>query len=171
VDDLFFLHERGAQTGVQAVWLSLGSSLAPVISGYLIQGAGWRWFQWLTAILGGVNVILIFFLTPETSYPRDLHQALDVAGVAEHSDEVPEHKTENTTSHFPDSKPATNVVESLSASNMPTIAKRSYVTELIPWSPVQKDVNLVGVFVRPWATWAYPSVIWAVLSFSIHICA
>ncbi|OAL45661.1 MFS general substrate transporter [Pyrenochaeta sp. DS3sAY3a] len=171
VDDLFFLHERGTQTGVQAIWLSLGSSLAPVISGYLIQGAGWRWFQWLTAIMGGVNVLLIFFLTPETQYPRDLHKALDVAGVAENNSEVLDTRSDNTASDGPESKSETNVVESISPRIMPTIPKKSYWTQLKPWSPVQKDVNLVGVFVRPWATWAYPSVIWAVMSFSIHICA
>lgn len=116
-------------------------------------------------------MLLIFFLTPETQYPRDLHKSLDVAGIAENNSEILENISDNTVSGGPESKPETNVVENLSPRNMPTIPKKSYWTQLKPWSPVQKDLNLVGVFVRPWATWAYPSVIWAVMSFSIHICA
>lgn len=169
VDDLFFLHERGTQTGVQAIWLSLGSSLAPVVSGYLIQGAGWRWFQWLCAILGGINVLLIFFLTPETQYRRSLDRALDT-GVLQQGHNAEPNST-MTTTPLREPKPNADVVECLSSTDAPTRPRRSYLSELKPWSPVQKDVNLSGGFVRPWATWAYPSVVWAVMSFSIHICA
>ena len=83
LNDIFFLHERGTQAGVQAIWLSWGSSLAPVICGFLIQDKGWRWYHWLVSIMAGVDMILIFFFVPETQYPRDLHKSIDAAGVSE----------------------------------------------------------------------------------------
>jgi MFS family permease len=173
--DLFFLHERGTQAGVQAVWLSLGSSLAPVIAGFLIQDAGWRWFQWLCAILAGVDLVLIILFVPETQYPRDLHKALDIAGIGEDvvgedaSEDAREDTAEKTINKAaPDLRSET--VERVSAPSTVAVPKKSFLAELMPWSPVRKDVSLLGAFLRPWATWAYPSMVWGVLSFSIHVC-
>src|SRR6266536_1412264 len=77
LNDLFFLHERGTPTGMQALALSIGNSSAPIVCGFLIQSQGWRWYHLLVSILAGINLLLIFFLVPETEYRRDLHQSMD----------------------------------------------------------------------------------------------
>src|SRR5258707_14349075 len=82
LNDLFFLHERGTQNGIQALSLSIGNAVAPIVSGFLIQSKGWRWYHWLVVILAGVNWLLIFFLYPETAYARDLHKSMDAAAVS-----------------------------------------------------------------------------------------
>lgn len=165
VHDIFFLHERGTQSGVQAIWLCLGSSLAPVVSGFLIERQGWRWFHWLVTIMGGIDLVLIFLLTPETQYHRDLHRALDVACVDE--DEVISGKENPSTSHG-EGKPAVQATEQVE-SRTAIPPKKTYLEQLKPWSRVNRDSNLLGAFARPWATWCYPSVVWTILSFSIHI--
>lgn len=167
VHDLFFLHERGTQTGVQAIWLCWGSSMAPVICGYLIQAKGWRWFHWLTSIMAGVDLLLIFFLTPETQYKRDLHKAFDLVAIDEHSGddadtsapEVAELKTGAESSAMEGERTTTR------------IRKKTYLEELKPWSYSRKDVSLLASYLRPWETWCYPSVAWSALSFSMHISA
>jgi MFS family permease len=172
LNELFFLHERGTQAGVQGIWLSFGASFAPVISGFLIKAKGWRWFHWLTAILSGTNMIMIFFCLPETQYPRDLRKAMDVA-VAE---DVIEHAPQGSTKTEAD----ISEVERASVVKLTTTAerntqrkytKKTYLQDIKPWSPVNKDDSLIGAFIRPWALWAYASVAWTCLSFSIHVSA
>lgn len=51
-----------------AVALSGGSQIGPLIAGYLIQAAGWRWFFILCAIMLAVNLLFCIFLLPETTY-------------------------------------------------------------------------------------------------------
>ena len=165
--DLFFLHERGTHAGVQAIWLSWGSSLAPVICGFLIEKKGWRWYHWLTTIMAGANMILIFFLVPETQYRRDLHEALDSVGADE--EDMDQSPAEMSQSEEMKPEAQHKNAERVVSRSVP-LPKRSFAQELKPWSPVQKDVNLLGSFVRPWATWCYPSVVWSVMSFSIHVC-
>lgn len=143
------------------MWPTFGSSMAPVICGYLIQAAGWRWYYWLVTILAGIDVVLIFLFFPETGYRRNLHTSMDITHAIDdasfQSDEAEQEKIEklrtvstgNSTSAYP--------------------KKMTLMQELKPWSPVDPDVNIVGAFIRPWAVWAFPSMIWGVLAFSLNV--
>jgi MFS family permease len=167
INDLFFLHERGQQSGVQGIWLTFGSSFAPVICGYLIQSAGWRWYHWLVTILAGINVVLIFFFFPETQYTRDLHKSMDITHAQNHSDLVEPKLSE--------SKALGVEIEELylhkTKTNRPgrVYVKKSFLQDIKPWSGVDSNVSVIGSLVRPWACWLYPSMVWAVLAFSIHV--
>ena len=48
VKDIFFLHERGWWMGVYMVFFQCLPSLFIVISGFVINGLGWRWHLWVT---------------------------------------------------------------------------------------------------------------------------
>ncbi|OAG40130.1 hypothetical protein AYO21_05608 [Fonsecaea monophora] len=167
--DLFYLHERGTQAGVQTIWLSWGSSLAPVICGYLIQAKGWRWFHWLTSIMAGVDLILIFLFVPETQYHRDLHKALDSVGIEGNEEMELDAQKASPSGLMTMTKSEDETTTEMVETQNPAPEKRTFLQELKPWSPVQKDVNVVASFLRPWATWCYPSVLWGVFSFSIHV--
>ncbi|KAK5043067.1 hypothetical protein LTR13_000838 [Exophiala sideris] len=162
--DLFFLHERGTQAGVQAIWLSWGSSLAPVVCGYLIEAKGWRWYHWLVSIMAGANLLLIIFLVPETQYHRDLHKALDSVAVDANDEAI----TESPPSDVVETKSETGTMERLETRSA-MVPQKTFSDGLKPWSPGRKDVKLLGSYIRPWETWAYPSVVWSVFSFSIHV--
>ena len=43
--EFFYLHKRGTQAAIQSQWLTLGATMAPIISGFLIQAYGRRWFH------------------------------------------------------------------------------------------------------------------------------
>jgi MFS family permease len=170
VNDLFFLHERGTQNGVQSIFLSMGASISPVITGFLIQSKGWRWYHWLLSILAGFDLLWIFFCTSETRYHRDFHQALDVAGAHENTDQPggdDNHVTKVELSHEEGNKSKDNTDREAIAPIVPK--KRTYLQELKPWSPLVKDANELAAFLRAWATWSYLSVVWVVLSWSLHV--
>ncbi|KIW67166.1 hypothetical protein, variant [Phialophora macrospora] len=170
INDLFFLHERGTQTGVQGLWLCFGATLAPVAGGFLIAAEGWRWFHWVLAIFTGVNALLIFLFVPETQYRRDLHKSLDVT-MAEDSEiftEVADFNGKSDVTQTEGGLVREQTTTNQSATQSEYV-KRTFWQDLKPWSGVRKDVSLFGAFIRPWALFSYVSVIWNVMAFSIHI--
>jgi len=166
LNDLFFLHERGTWAGAQALSLSIGNSLAPIVSGFLIQARGWRSYHWLVSGLCGLNWLLIAFLYPETAYVRDLHNSMDATGVNSESDEP-----ETSTFDFGDQKSTAVERETNASSPVDRIPKKTYFEELKPWSTPRKDVSLWGAYLRPWAIFRLPTFTWVILAYSLHVTA
>ncbi|RFU31865.1 hypothetical protein B7463_g4454, partial [Scytalidium lignicola] len=67
--DMFNNRTRGLAITVFSVMVFSGPLLGPFVGGFIVEGhLGWRWTEWLTAILGGsAFVIDILFL--EETYP------------------------------------------------------------------------------------------------------
>ncbi|MCJ1443301.1 MAG: hypothetical protein MMC23_003799 [Stictis urceolatum] len=70
VNDMFFLHERGAKMGVWTVFLTNGAHVAPIIGGYLTQAAGYRWAYYLPASINATLLLIMLFALPETLFSR-----------------------------------------------------------------------------------------------------
>ncbi|KAH8816701.1 major facilitator superfamily domain-containing protein [Xylogone sp. PMI_703] len=168
LNDLFFLHERGTQAGVQSIWLCWGSSFAPVICGFLIQSKGWRWYHWLVSILAGFNLILIVLFVPETQYRRDLHKSLDVAFADSQSVGTDFDKSTGKVLEQIEDKTVVDRSRTLETTTQ-TAEKKTLLQQMKPWSPINRDVSLLASFIRPWSLWAYPSMVWGVMAFSIHV--
>lgn len=170
INDLFFLHERGTQSGVQGLWLCFGATLAPVAGGFLIAAKGWRWFHWVLSIFTGVNALLIFLFVPETQYKRDLHKSLDVA-MAEDSREFTEVSDLNGKGIVGEIEGEITCEQTKTNQSVTQCiyVKKTFWQDIKPWSGVRKDVSLFGAFTRPWALFSYASVVWNVLAFSIHL--
>ncbi|OJJ96092.1 hypothetical protein ASPACDRAFT_35146 [Aspergillus aculeatus ATCC 16872] len=69
--DIFFLHERGAWTGLYFMGYFLGLFIGPIISGNIAQNFGWRSFFWLSLAMSAFNFITLLVVFPETRYLRD----------------------------------------------------------------------------------------------------
>lgn len=70
VPDLFFAHERGAYMAFYTFMLFGSNFLAPLLAGFINDGAGWQWVMYFAAILLGVAAVVIFFFMEETIYFR-----------------------------------------------------------------------------------------------------
>ncbi|BGP17282.1 hypothetical protein JCM10213_008164 [Rhodosporidiobolus nylandii] len=71
VSEMFFLHEKGAKTGIWTLLTSLGPPVAPFIFGFVVFHTNtWRWTFYVLAIVNLVQFILAVFLLPETMYSR-----------------------------------------------------------------------------------------------------
>ncbi|KAI2825947.1 hypothetical protein CBS133816_8016 [Aspergillus niger] len=73
--DIFFLHERGAWTGLYFMGYFLGLFIGPIISGNIAQNFGWRSFFWLSFALSAFNFITLLVFFPETRFLRDRKDA------------------------------------------------------------------------------------------------
>ncbi|KAL2258618.1 hypothetical protein VTK26DRAFT_8018 [Humicola hyalothermophila] len=74
VNDVFFAHERGQKLGLWVLAIDQGLLFGPLIGGF-VNMAGFRWIQWLAAILFGLILVAELLLLPETLYPR--HRMLE----------------------------------------------------------------------------------------------
>ncbi|THZ29081.1 MFS general substrate transporter [Aureobasidium pullulans] len=71
LSDIWNASERTLMFPIFANAAFLGPILGPVIGGYIVQSSliSWRWTEWITIIMSGLVLILVFFTLPETFPP------------------------------------------------------------------------------------------------------
>ncbi|KAI1336065.1 major facilitator superfamily transporter [Xylariaceae sp. FL0016] len=72
--DIWFTHERPKYLAWYGWSLSLTGKLAPMLSGFINVGMGWKWTLYWCAIWNSIALAYCFFLMEETNYDRS-HQA------------------------------------------------------------------------------------------------
>ncbi|KAK6379067.1 hypothetical protein LTS17_006771 [Exophiala oligosperma] len=86
ITDLYYTHQRGFYTAVYALSLSGSNLSAPIISGFIATGQGWRWVLYWCAILCAIVFVFLFFFMEETNFVR-LHVQASVAAVTVEEEE------------------------------------------------------------------------------------
>ncbi|KAL1895032.1 hypothetical protein Sste5346_005452 [Sporothrix stenoceras] len=153
VNDLYYLHERGAKMGVYMIALTTGNAVGPLISGFTVTAIGWRWFLWISMILSGITFVAVIFLVPETRFERQYDEG--IAGVDRDEGE---------------SKSAALDVEQVSATGNALLpVRKSYWQQLALWSGIPKDTSFFAIFLRPFPLLVYPAVFWGVLSYALSL--
>ncbi|KAF2008068.1 MFS general substrate transporter [Amniculicola lignicola CBS 123094] len=66
IADIWEVKERGRAMGLFYLGPLCGPLFAPIIGGALAEKLGWRSTQWFLVIYGGVTVLLLVFVLPET---------------------------------------------------------------------------------------------------------
>ncbi|KAI1625713.1 MFS general substrate transporter [Exophiala viscosa] len=80
MSDVFFAHDRGFWIGMYC-WILFGIPfLGAVPAGYIAQYLGWKWIQWVAAIISAGCTLIMFFFLEETMFyrPPIQEEALDV---------------------------------------------------------------------------------------------
>ncbi|OAQ64036.1 major facilitator superfamily protein [Pochonia chlamydosporia 170] len=72
IGDIYFAHDRGFYMGAYSWTLWCGAFLAPVASGYVAENLGWRWIQYILALISAAVTVVTFFFFEETMFYRDL---------------------------------------------------------------------------------------------------
>ncbi|KAK4144428.1 protein HOL1 [Dichotomopilus funicola] len=167
VNDLYFLHERGAKMGVYMNSITGGNTLGPLVCGFVITGLSWRWHKWIAVMLTAVNFITVLLFVPETRYYRD---ELGGMGAQKRKDANWVSSSENTDGNATEGNPGTGGDTDGELLNAQTaVPKKSWAQELSLWSGVAPDTNLVKMFVRPLPMFVYPCVIYAFLGYAVSL--
>ncbi|KAH0281383.1 MFS general substrate transporter, partial [Aureobasidium melanogenum] len=71
LSDIWNASERTLMFPIFANAAFLGPILGPVMGGYIVQSSliSWRWTEWITIIMSGLVLALVFFTLPETFPP------------------------------------------------------------------------------------------------------
>lgn len=160
VNDLYFLHERGAKMGVYMNSITGGNTVGPLICGFIITSLSWRWHKWIAVILTALTFIIVVLFVPETRYFRDENQNVsgsigssseDQIGTAEQKKD-----TSNTTTEVP-------------AETRNAVPRKTWRQEMGLWSGLAPNTNLLKMFLRPFPMFAYPCVIFAFLGYAASL--
>ncbi|BFZ54747.1 hypothetical protein PYCC9005_001784 [Savitreella phatthalungensis] len=74
IGDMFGPRERAPVVGKYVLGILLGPAIAPLIGGFTVQGAGWRWTFWIMLIMASVNSVVAILFLRETYAPILLDQ-------------------------------------------------------------------------------------------------
>ncbi|KAH7405907.1 major facilitator superfamily domain-containing protein [Phaeosphaeria sp. MPI-PUGE-AT-0046c] len=152
VNDLYFLHERGAKMGLYVNAISGGNTIGPLICGFIVSNLNWRWHKWIAVILTAINFLCVVLFVPETRYQRLENSTGDDQIVT---------KTRDKEVH-------TKSVRRPSEESIEQLSRNTYIQELSLWSGLP-DTNLFKMFLRPFPMIVYPAVIYSFLCYSISL--
>jgi MFS family permease len=158
VFDTFFVHQRGKGLSFYLFGQQLGSILGLITGGSIADGPGWRWSQFIVAIIEGGVLVLMFFTFEETLFPRFLFPTVGVAPPAEVAEaglRKPEHgeltKDLHTTSTTTDLD---------SGTRLPDFPERTFTQRLRLWTYFPQDrTTYWQYFRRPFFLFTFPTVV------------
>jgi MFS family permease len=70
VTDIWFAHQRPKYMALYGWSLSMCGKLAPMISGLINVGMGWKWTLWWCSIFSAIGFVYCFLFLEETNYDR-----------------------------------------------------------------------------------------------------
>lgn len=167
VFDMFFVHERGRGLSYYLFGQQLGSILGLITGGSIADGPGWRWSQWIVAVIDAAVLVLLVVSFEETMFPRFLFARHSAAAVSGSSDGP----VEGDGSQYkadPDRKDASVVAEQQPASGvdteagdtLPDFPKRTAVQKLKLWTYCPQDTTTWWqYFRRPFFLFGFPNVV------------
>lgn len=171
VNDLYFLHERGAKMGIYMNSISGGNTIGPLFCGFVISGLSWRWHKWIAVIFTAINFFTVLLFVPETRYFRDENQNVAASNnnstASLPSEESPGFGTTDSNKRG-SVHDLTKELPAAPATNTP-IPKKTWRQEMSLWSGIAPNTNLPKMFIRPFPMFVYPSVIYAFLGYAVSL--
>ncbi|KAL0254531.1 hypothetical protein SLS55_010008 [Diplodia seriata] len=171
VFDMFYVHERGRGLSYYLFGQQLGSILGLITGGIIADGPGWRWSQWIVAIIDAAVLVLLALSFEETMFPRFLfsvqHSAgsrnpdspvkvVGTGGDSQHEADDPDRKG---TKAIAEPQPA-NGVDAEVGDALPDIPKRTALQKLKPWTYYPQDTTTWWqYFQRPFFLFGFPNVV------------
>jgi MFS family permease len=164
ISDLYFVHERGTRIAVWNLFLLCGIAGAGFISGYIIEGLGYKWTFGICAILFGVFGFGILFFVPETTYIRNTvtSDVLAKTGIQDQErgaqTEKVDEKGMHVEYHAISGKITGNGVNATGSE-----PKMSFLKSLRLYTGRYTDQKIWKIFARPIIMFFYPCVLWGFL--------
>jgi len=153
IDDIFFLHERGAILTYYTAALCI-AAVAPLPAGYMLSlPNSWRSAYYLYCAAGVFVWVIGGLFLAESRFDREkAHQMYGEA--SEFISGV-------------DDKGQPQVVERIPSAAIPK--PKTFVQRLAPWGEVNHDLNIITPVWRQFIFLSYPAVIWTVIFYGLAI--
>lgn len=142
VGDLFFVHQRGAYVAATNFMFAGISSLVSVVSGPIVDKLGWRYQFHIFLACAGLQTVLQFLISPETTYCRDVRYNIDTV-MEENLDELVTVQAKHTETQA--------MAASEHAEVVPAVSKKSFWQELALWSDKYSDENVLQLWIATFA--------------------
>lgn len=152
ITDIWFAHERPKYLAWYGWALALCGKLAPMLSGFINVGMGWKWTLWWCAIFNAFAFVYCFFLMEETNYDRkhDAHPPVEIPSATSEAQEG---------SGDPDSKKAVASQQDREAGEI-SWPRKTYWDKLSVIDKKRPN-RLLDIMLAPFKGFTYPSVVYA----------
>ncbi|CVK91874.1 hypothetical protein FPRO04_09124 [Fusarium proliferatum] len=162
IADIWFTHQRGKYMAWYGWSLALCGKLAPMLSGFINVGQGWKWTLYWCAIWNAMGFIYCFFLMEETNYDRK-HDELPpqrVAPVSQASTQEGDGDGEKTVT-------LDTTSSDLGESAEIQWPRKTYLQKLsIKDKP--RPNRIVQIMIAPFKGFTYPAVVYAGLMYGAN---
>ncbi|KAK2769641.1 major facilitator superfamily transporter [Colletotrichum kahawae] len=170
ITDIWFAHQRPKYLALYGWGLSMTGKLAPMLSGFINVGMGWKWTLWWCAIFNGIALVYCFLFMEETNYDRPARPEDHGAAVVSEAQ-----RTESATGSEEESKvanttekqgaPTTNPVDSETGQVM--YPRKTFVQKLgIKDKP--RPNRMLDIALGALRGFTYPSVVYAGLMYGAN---
>lgn len=168
ITDLYFAHERGTYLGWYAWFLASSNFFAPVISGFINDGMGYKWCFFFQAIFCGVVSIFLFFFLEETNYDR---KTVGIIEGTESPNPFDAEAVDGTNEKNPTPQEGTTAAETLGspiAATSTPYKRKTYWQKLALWDKPR-------TFVMHWRAWqilkllSWPVIFYAGFSYGTYL--
>ncbi|KAI9733656.1 MAG: hypothetical protein M1834_003258 [Cirrosporium novae-zelandiae] len=172
---MFFVHDRGRMLSVYISGQQLGAILGLITGGKIADTVGWRWGEYIVAIIGAVVLLLFIFSFEETLFPRFLFSSevpVIIGRTSQDSDESTRELHNGKTAKGGDIASTAPLGNENDSSNAPQaqpdsywtssdkFPKRSYAELLKLWTYYpQNRTTFWQYFRRPFLLATFPNII------------
>jgi MFS family permease len=146
--------------GMYTTCLTASNYLAPVWAGYANDNLGWEWVFWLSAIIGGLLVVVLVFFMEETNYNRGTSE-LDEKHA--HNTGVVAHDAESRLSEKDKDVVGTVTITVANAGDRALDGTQwSFIQKLMPYRErYASNKTMLAMVYRPFLYFRYPIVVWS----------
>ncbi|KAH8655410.1 major facilitator superfamily transporter [Xylariales sp. PMI_506] len=159
IADVWFAHERPKYLAWYGWSLALTGKLAPMISGFINVGMGWKWTLWWCAIFNAIAFVYCFFLMEETNYDRSYSAQTPQASPI--VSEAPSHP-QGTIAE----KSATSIPEDRETGEV--IWPRKTFLDKLAVKDKKRSNRLIDILIAPFKGFTYPAVVYAGLMYGAN---
>jgi MFS family permease len=161
IGDLFFVHQRGTFMTLIQFILGAASNFSAIIVGPIATNLGWRYLFHILIPFTALEVILLYFFVPETSYNRDHRYDIDELSQDNLADLA---AVEQRHAHMGEKSEDEMVKIETTTSTPPGLRqKKTFVQELTIFTGTYSEDNLLQLSIAPFAVCANVAVLWMVI--------
>ncbi|KAF2027514.1 MFS transporter-like protein [Setomelanomma holmii] len=160
IGDLFFVHQRGGFMTLIQFILGAASNFSAIIVGPIATNLGWRYLFHILIPFTALELVLLFFFVPETSYNREHRYDID-----ELSQDNLQDLAAVEARHATEEKGSDHMVKVETATSTPPglKPKKTFVQELAIFTGTYSNDNLLQLTIAPFAVCANLAVLWMVI--------
>lgn len=153
ITDIWFRHQRPQYLAWYGWSLALCGKLAPMLSGFINYGMGWKWTLWWCSIFNAMAFVYCFLFMEETNYDRKHPASATPAPVPEVTgDKGAEASTETK-------MPTTPVTSDFETGDVQW-PRKTYLDKL-GIKDKKRPNRFLDIVIAPFKGFTYPSVVYA----------
>ncbi|KAI8302881.1 putative MFS-type transporter [Colletotrichum sp. SAR11_240] len=170
ITDIWFAHQRPKYLALYGWGLSMTGKLAPMLSGFMNVGMGWKWTLWWCAIFNGIALVYCFLFMEETNYDRPARledHETPVISEAQRTESATGSEEESKVATTPEKQgaPTTNPVDSETGQ---VIYPRKTFVQKLGIKDKPRPNRMLDIALGALRGFTYPSVVYAGLMYGAN---